>query len=401
MRATSTRFAGLVLTDHELDVPLDHGRPNGPALRLFAREVVSVQRTNDALPWLLFLQGGPGFSSPRPAEANGWIGRAVRDYRVLLLDQRGTGRSSPVSARTLARVGGARKQADYLRSFRADSIVRDAELVRARLVGADEPWSVLGQSFGGFCLAHYLSVAPHGVREALFTGGLPPIDATADDVYRRTYRHVLAKNERWLRRHPGDEERANEVAEHLHARDVRLPCGDRLTPRRFQQLGILLGAHDGAEQLHWLLDETFVDGPEGRELSYVFLRRVENALAYDTHPIYSLLHEACYAQGCATRWSAHRVRAEHEAFEWTPGRPLRFTGEMIYPWMFAEYGALAPLRETAELLAEREDWPRLYERDALAACAVPCAAAIWADDTTSTARTPRRPRPCCPTRGSG
>jgi hypothetical protein len=34
---------------------------------------------------------------------------------------------------------------------------------------------MLGQSFGGFCIARYLSVAPRGVKEAFFTGGLPPL----------------------------------------------------------------------------------------------------------------------------------------------------------------------------------------------------------------------------------
>ena len=34
--------------------------------------------------------------------------------------------------------------------------------------------------------------------------------------------------------------------------------------------------------------------------------------------------------------------------------------------MFEDYGALAPLREAAELLAEHE-WPRLYEHNALRA----------------------------------
>ena len=54
-------------------------------------------------------------------------------------------------------------------------------------------------------------------------------------------------------------------------------------------------------------------------------------------------------------------------------------GEHVYPWMFEEYGALAPLREAADLLAERE-WPRLYDADRLAANEVPVAAAIYAED---------------------
>ena len=53
---------------------------------------------------------------------------------------------------------------------------------------------MLGQSFGGFCTVTYLSFAPHGVREAFITGGLPGLDVTADDVYRAAYPRVAAKN---------------------------------------------------------------------------------------------------------------------------------------------------------------------------------------------------------------
>ena len=56
-----------------------------------------------------------------------------------------------------------------------------------------QPWSVLGQSFGGFCAVTYLSRAPEGLREALITGGLPGLDTCADDVYRATYPLVARK----------------------------------------------------------------------------------------------------------------------------------------------------------------------------------------------------------------
>ena len=52
---------------------------------------------------------------------------------MLLLDQRGTGRSTPATRQTLARLGSAQAQADYLAHFRADSIVLDAELIRREL----------------------------------------------------------------------------------------------------------------------------------------------------------------------------------------------------------------------------------------------------------------------------
>ena len=39
------------------------------------------------LPYLLYLQGGPGFESPRPTEASGWLKKACEEHRVILLDQ--------------------------------------------------------------------------------------------------------------------------------------------------------------------------------------------------------------------------------------------------------------------------------------------------------------------------
>jgi hypothetical protein len=59
--------------------------------------------------------------------------------------------------------------------------------------------------------------------------------------------------------------------------------------------------------------------------------------------------------------------------------PELFTGEHVFPWMFEEYGALAPLRDAADILAAHE-WPRLYDPDQLRANDVPVAAAIYAED---------------------
>ena len=56
---------GLHLTEHTVAVPLDHARPDGPTLDVFAREVVARDRRDEDLPWLLFLQGGPGGKSDR------------------------------------------------------------------------------------------------------------------------------------------------------------------------------------------------------------------------------------------------------------------------------------------------------------------------------------------------
>ncbi|KAB2345565.1 alpha/beta fold hydrolase [Actinomadura rudentiformis] len=376
---SSFRHPGTVLTDHRFAVPLDHADPGGPQIEVFAREVVAADKAERTdLPWLLFLQGGPGNRSPRPIGREGWLDRALDDYRVLLLDQRGTGRSTPAHRRSLARIGDAAAQARYLRCFRADSIVLDAELIRRELAG-NAPWSVLGQSFGGFCATTYLSFAPEGLREVFITGGLPGLDATADDVYRAAYPRVAAKNREHHARYPGDAAIAARIAGHLHDRDERLPGGARLTVEAFQSLGLMLGTGSGGHQLHYLLEDAFEDGAEGPELTDAFLAQVERHLGFTAAPLYALLHEPIYAQGRATRWAAERVRAEFPEFE--PGeRPLLFTGEMIYPWMFENDPSLRPLGETADLLAEHDAWPVLYDAARLRGNDVPVAAAVYHDD---------------------
>ncbi len=102
-------------------------------------------------------------------------------------------------------------QAEYLTHFRADSIVRDAEFIR-RALEVDR-WSVLGQSFGGFCVLAYLSIAPDGLREAFFTGGLPPLSRPIDEIYARTYARVLERNRRFYASFPG-RSRAGAAAAH-------------------------------------------------------------------------------------------------------------------------------------------------------------------------------------------
>ncbi|HZI82500.1 MAG TPA: alpha/beta fold hydrolase [Casimicrobiaceae bacterium] len=368
------------LADYEFTVPLDHERPSGEQLSIFARAVKNGERAGEPRPWLLFLQGGPGFPGPRPLSDSGWLKRALEDYHVLLLDSRGNGRSGVVLPPTLARRGDARAQADYLMHFRADSIVRDAETIRRQLIGENEPWSVLGQSFGGFCAVTYLSMQPQGLREVFITGGLPPLSGGPDEYYRHTYPEVQRKTRNFFARYPADRELCLRIFEHLRAREVAVPAGGRLTVRRFQQVGFMLGFDDGMEKLHYLLESAFCRGPDGDELSLPFLRAVEGSQPFETNPIFAVLHEMCYTQGTASRWSAERVRAEFPDVNWAPGRPPSFTGEMIYPWMFEDYAGLRPLRDVAELLASEARWPALYDAAQLARNAVPCVAVIYAED---------------------
>ncbi|HZS31496.1 MAG TPA: alpha/beta fold hydrolase [Gaiellaceae bacterium] len=352
---------GLVITDHEFSLPLDHANPTGEKIGVFAREVAD-EKGRDR-PYLVYLQGGPGSESPRPTtpQTPGYLPRALEDYRVLFLDQRGTGRSTPVG-----KLEGMspQEQYEYLVHFRADSIVRDAEAIREEL--GVEKWSVLGQSFGGFCVTTYLSFFPEALSEAYLTGGLPPVGHPTEAVYRATYETVRERNRRYYERYPEDLEKVRAIHVRLESEELRLPSGDVLTSSRFRQLGMALGMSDGAERLHYLLDFP-ADSP-------AFLHGVENATSFGRNPLYAVVHESCYADGCVTNWAAQRVLPDDFA-----AQPELFTGEMIYPAMFEDQAALAPLREAAELLAQHE-WPALYDGARLERNEVPAAAAIYAED---------------------
>jgi pimeloyl-ACP methyl ester carboxylesterase len=358
--ALSYRVPGATFVEREHTIPLDHGRPDGATIAVFTREVAAPG--GEDRPYLVFLQGGPGFEAARPTSPpSGWMKRALQDYRVLLLDQRGTGRSTPVGSVIPGEM--PEDQAEYLTHFRADSIVRDCELIRAEL-GVDR-WSVLGQSFGGFTSMTYLSIAPDGLREAFLTGGLSPIARPVDDIYGATYRRLIEKNRRYFERYPDDRERVREILHRLDNEDVRLPSGDRLTERRFRQLGLWLGDSAGFELLHHVLELPFG--------SAAFLHDAQDGVRFSRNPIYATLHESSYADGVATRWSAHRLQPPEVAEEGY------FTAEHVFPWMWEDYAALRPQRAAAELLAEH-DWGALYDAGQLRRNEVPVAATIYVND---------------------
>ena len=378
MKISTQHIPGLVIHQHRFSLPLDYAHPTAK-ISVFARELVAPEKADAALPYLLFFQGGPGSGSPRPVGNSGWIKRALQEFRVLLLDQRGTGASSPITAQTMRHFATPEAQADYLQHFRADNIVRDAEAIRHTLIG-DAAWSILGQSFGGFCAMNYLSAAPHGLKEVLITGGIPSLTRTADELYRATYPRVIAKNRAYYERYPADVAQVKNIVRHLQENQVQLAGGERLSAERFLQLGLAFGMSDGYELVHYLIEEAFVESPNGREMNRNFLQHFEQSQSFDSHPIYSLLQEACYTQQLASAWSAERVRTEFPAFAHTNAGALLFTGEMIYPWMFEQYSQLQPLQGAAHILAKKTDWPMLYDVAALKNNRVPMAAVVYFDD---------------------
>ena len=362
-------------------MPLDYANPDKKT-GVFARIVSAAGKENADLPHMVFFQGGPGSGSPRPLGNSGWIKRVLKEYKLVLLDQRGTGLSTPITAQTMRGFSSPEAQADYLKHFRTDNIVRDAEAIRAQLIG-DEPWSILGQSYGGFCALRYLSAAPEGLREVLITGGIPSLTRPTDDVYRATYARVIDKNRLYYQRYPNDIEKVRAIVTYLQTHEVTMPSGGQLTAQRFLQLGLQFGMSDGFEAIHYLIEEAFVDGVDGankHEMNWNFLFHLEQLQSFDTNPIFSLMQEACYTQQAASNWSAQRLISEFPAFSLDRQDMILFTGEMIYPWMFDTYPQLQPLKHAAELIAKDASWPALYDIEKLKQNRVPVAAAVYFDD---------------------
>jgi pimeloyl-ACP methyl ester carboxylesterase len=178
------------------------------------------------------------------------------------LDQRGTGLSTPLSASTLGLRGDDAFQANYLKSFRADSIVKDCEAIRKTLT-ADLPpekqkWSIMGQSYGGFCAITYLSFAPEGLREAFLFGGLQPLVDSPDPVYRATFEKVIERNEAYYKKFPEDVARVKKITTFLQKfgdTTVRETSPEGfMTARRFMQLGLSFGGHGGLDTVHGMVN---------------------------------------------------------------------------------------------------------------------------------------------------
>lgn len=414
---TSYHVPGLYVEDHSIDVPLDCRRPGADAPgrrqhhaprryagthRRRAREHQALlprglrarphQRRSATAP---VLQGGPGGESPRPLSptSDGWIEEAVKHFRVVLPDQRGTGRSSCVDGRTIKALGDrataagadtARSQADFLKRHLASSIVRDFEYLR--LVGfGGKPWVTLGQSYGGFLTLSYLSLFPEGVAASFTCGGIPHVPASASEVYAHTFPRMAAKTQQYYDRYPADVERVAALADALEAQKPVLPDGSPMTVERLQLMGSDFGMKPSFERMHWIIDHAFVDGDGtltcDASVSDSFLMRAFERTNTRTNPLYWTLQEFIYADGdtMPIRWAAAEEKAHRAEFD-TLARPLMFTGEAMFPWMFEQMPELKPFKPAMDLLMEDTSWDKIYDPQRLACNEVPLQAAVYFDD---------------------
>jgi proline iminopeptidase len=127
-----------------------------------------------------------------------------------------------------------------------------------------------------------------------------------------------------------------------------------------------------------VIDEAFA-APD--RLSDHFLATLMNLTSFDDNPLFATLQESIYGHGDngPTAWAAEAERAQRPEFD-PKARPLLFTGEMMYPWMFEEIRSLKPFRAGVEALARRQHYSPLYDLARIKANDVPVSAVIYFDD---------------------
>ncbi|KQR43408.1 aminopeptidase [Microbacterium sp. Leaf161] len=365
MTTTIRRLLDLTVEEHTLTVPLVWGDPaDTRTIDIFARVV--TREGGERLPYLVFLQGGPGHEAPRPFHSStspAWLDEALAHYRVVMLDQRGTGLSTPVGDADLDR--GSAAVAEYLTHLRADSIVRDCEAMREHL--SAETWSVLGQSFGGFTTLAYLSSDADSLADVFITGGLSTVDRHPDDVYALCYDKMRAASERYYRRFPEHRDVMRRLVDQAAAGEIVLPDGEVVSPSRLRSVGSALGTNDGWQTVWSLLERD--------PASNAFRHDLMHAMPYGgRNPLYFAFHESSYASGHATRWSAERTEPQDFRDDVT-----LFTGEHIRREWTETVPAFQPWRDVTLALADFE-WPRIYNEVAISASGATGAAAVYVND---------------------
>jgi pimeloyl-ACP methyl ester carboxylesterase len=185
-----------------LQVPLDPAEPDGPTIELFVARLGAFSAEPRPDP-LLLISGGPGQSTvDMYLQMRGAFEPARRDRDIILVDQRGTGRSAKgfacevpedLSLDTAATddlnrvIDACVAELDHDPRFYTTSIaVQDLERVRAAL--GVEQWNLYGVSYGTRVAQHYLRRYPERVRAVVLDGVVPPPLALGPDVAREAQR---------------------------------------------------------------------------------------------------------------------------------------------------------------------------------------------------------------------
>lgn len=170
------------------EVPENPAQPRGRRIELYIARVPAISRRKAPDP-LFLLAGGPGGSAvDMYASAAPAFDRIHRDRDIVLVDQRGTGKSNPlnceldedvlmsatdevVEAETRRCLESLRSRAD-VRYYTTSVAVQDLDRVRAAL--GYEVINLYGASYGTRVAAHYVRRFPKHARAVILDGVVPP-----------------------------------------------------------------------------------------------------------------------------------------------------------------------------------------------------------------------------------
>lgn len=142
-------------------VPEDYDNPNGRQIQVYYYG--RLQTGKDPV---IFFNGGPASDSHSSAQLLEDFIRTPQAQKLsfLYMDQRGTGCSSPFPSEATA------EGIERLSHYTSTEIVKDAEIIREKLLGAKSQWKIFGQSFGGLIVHRYALLAPHSIQGAFAHG---------------------------------------------------------------------------------------------------------------------------------------------------------------------------------------------------------------------------------------
>jgi pimeloyl-ACP methyl ester carboxylesterase len=185
-----------------VEVPLDPATPDGAKVGLFVARIAALS-AEPRLDPVLLIAGGPGQSTvDMYLQQRGAFEQVRRERDLILVDQRGTGRSAAgfecnvrddLSLDTAGVEELTRAVDDCLAKLERDPrfyttsvAVQDLERVRAALRLAQ--WNIYGVSYGTRVAQHYLRRYPEQVRAVVLDGVVPPPLALGPDVAREAQR---------------------------------------------------------------------------------------------------------------------------------------------------------------------------------------------------------------------
>jgi pimeloyl-ACP methyl ester carboxylesterase len=240
----------------ELTVPENPGQPAGRRIRLAFARIPAISRRKQPDP-LFVLAGGPGMAATTfYAMVAPVFARIHRNRDIVLLDQRGTGKSNPLDcpggdeadlSATDSDIAAATRRCLQELSAKADvaqytTSVAVRDLDRLRQVLGYPQINLYGVSYGTRVAQHYLRRFPQHTRSLVLDGVVPPelsLGAAMALDAQRSLEQILARcaRESECRGRLGDPEQAyHTIWTMLQAHSVPVTVADPTTgePRSFE-----------------------------------------------------------------------------------------------------------------------------------------------------------------------